>query len=126
MRFLTYFPLLAVSAAIAEEALNLASAEQYGMQLSFAPPPIITPQTDFLQPQELQFDYLPAWSHVGVAQDVAGNIERPFHTAASVSAHGNTQRMPMWSRRHTAKNSRIIKTATAIPSMPAINVTDKC
>lgn len=93
MRLLTYLPLLAVSAAMAEEALNLASAEQYSMQLSFAPPPIITPQTDFLQPQELQFDYLPAWSHVGVAQDVAGNIERPFHAAASVSPHGNTQRM---------------------------------
>jgi len=85
-------PLLAVAAAHAEEKTDLAAADAYRPQYDFSPPPVITPQTEFGQPLENQFDYQRPWVNPSVAQNVSTNTTRPLQLETRVSTLGDQER----------------------------------
>ncbi|MDO4642818.1 MAG: TonB-dependent receptor [Cardiobacteriaceae bacterium] len=62
------------------------------MQYNFAPPSIITPQTDFNFPIQNQYDYRRAWTTPSVAQDVSDDTTRPLHIGGQISPLGDSER----------------------------------
>ena len=86
-------PLLAVAVAHAEEKTDLATASAYRPQYDFSPPPVITPQTEFGQPLENQYDYRRPWTNPSAAQNVSTNPTRPLQAEARVGSIGDQERV---------------------------------
>ncbi|MDU8924693.1 TonB-dependent receptor [Pasteurellaceae bacterium LIM206] len=84
-------PLAAATFAAQANTVDLASAENYKMQFNFAPPPIITPQTDLTTPIENQFNYVSPWLRASVAQDVSSNA-RLLQINTQFNQYSNLQR----------------------------------
>ena len=86
-------PLLAVAVAHAGEKTDLATASAYRPQYDFAPPLVITPQTEFGQPLENQYDYRRPWTNPSAAQNVSTNTTRPLQAEARVGSIGDHERV---------------------------------
>lgn len=100
--------LLPITLSVYGQEVDLASTNNYHMQYPFAPPPIITPQTDLNTPIENQFNYQPAWLDYTVAQQVSANTNRPFQFNTQFSQYSNLQRALL---RHRASHYYVIAQA---------------